>query len=203
MKKLFLSILVFNCLYNYAQNIDNKEDDYERIYVEFGQIIPMGDFKKQFDNSLHYGFWFRTKIKHYNFMDIGINFYIPKNAQPINIFKKGELHSFDSTDFTFSIGGRLSKVFRFSDNVNVEWISGFGVKFLTYNTPNTLILTEEEKEDKEDNVIFMPYLSQGLRWNYKNVGLQANMHLGETFSNLKPKENIGNFYLTFGIVYRQ
>jgi hypothetical protein len=208
MKNILLTLILLSSLINYAQNNDNIEpiEEYERVYVEFGQIIPFGDFAKQMDKSLHYGFWIRTKIKHNNFMDFGLNFYIPKDAQPIQVFKKGEFHTYESTDFTFSIGGRLSKVFKISENVNVEWVSGFGIKFLTYKTPNTLILTEEEQADeknKEDNVLLMPNLSQGIRWNYKNVGLQVHYHLGDASGNLDYKGNIGNTFLTFGIVYRQ
>ena len=203
MKKYIIIIILFQFYGIKAQKKDSLSTDYDRIYVEFGQIIPLGTLKKQFDQSLHYGFWLRTKIKHNNYWEVGFNFYIPKNAQPVQVFEKGSNHIFKSAKFNFSFGGRLSKVIELSKNTNIDWVTGFGVKLYPYSIPNTLILTEEEKEKRDGNVIFQPYLAQGLRFNYKNIGLQVHYHYGVNFQTLKLTENFGNSYLTFGVVYRQ
>jgi hypothetical protein len=205
MKNIIKVVFLLNLVKLFAQNnevIKSKKHDYERVYIELGMIQPLGQFKKQMDNSLHYGFWFRTEIKHQNFMDIGFNFWIPKSAQPIEVFHNGSYHIFESSDFNFSLGGRLAKVLPFSKKISTEWVSGFGVTFFPYQVPNTIQFNEEEKDHK--NLIISLYLSQGIRLNYKNIGLQIHYHyMPIDFVSPTLKNDFGNSYLTVGILYRQ
>jgi hypothetical protein len=205
MKNIFRIVFILNLVKFKAQNteiVKPKEHNYERVYIELGMIQPLGQFKKQMDNSLHYGLWFRTELKHQNFMDIGFNFWIPKNAQPIEIKHNGTINSYESSDFNLSMGGRLAKVFKLSQNISTEWISGFGITIFQYKVPNTIHFTEDEENHK--NILLPLYLEQGLKLNYKNIGLQVHYHyMPIELVNTYVKTDFGTSYLTFGILYRQ
>jgi hypothetical protein len=192
------------------------EDDkleYERVYVEVGLVKPFGKLSNQFELSPSYGFWFRSKIKNDDFIDIGLNIMIPKYASKINLAYKDSLFSLDSKRFGGNLGFRFAKIFPFSrvsPRNNIEWHSGFGVATLFYDANHKRyfdILNDKYKKDTDetyDFVLATIFLSQGIKLNIKNVGIQINYQFTPygLFENRIP-ENFGSQSIFFGIYYRQ
>lgn len=126
-----------------AQHIFNfsSDADYERIYVEAGIFQPLGKLSNQFEASPSFGFWFRSKIQKNDFLDLGFNFFIPKNpVQPLFKYRDTEVN-YKSKYFGANIGTRFARVFPISKKssaFNLEWSSGLGVALNVYSAPNNL-----------------------------------------------------------------
>ena len=94
MKKYYLiGVLLLNQFIVAQENTANMIE-YERVYIEVGQVVPLGKLKAQFDNSFAFGFWFRNRIIKNDFVDFGFTCFIPNkqnshcilNQSPIPIF---------------------------------------------------------------------------------------------------------------------
>ena len=74
----------------------------------------------KFEVSPSYGFWYRSRIKNNDFIDIGFNVLIPQQASSMNFI-------YNVSVFPFS---------NVSPRNNIEWNSGFGVAALFYDAIN-------------------------------------------------------------------
>jgi len=199
MKKLFLIVSCFVFYSGFAQN----NDDYERIYVEGGFVKPLGKLSEKFEMAPSFGFWFRTKIMHDDCIDLGFNFFIPKNPIDPSFRYRDSIVKYDSKYFAINIGTRFAKVIPLSvksNNLNVEWNSGIGLALNVYDAPKGL---EFEKGEHSEEILTTFYLSQGVKVNYKNVGLQCHYQWSPYGLFNSRIDNFGSQSILFGIVYRQ
>jgi hypothetical protein len=191
-----------------------EESEYERVYVEAGLVKPLGNLSNKFEMSPSYGFWFRSRIKNDDYIDIGLNVMIPKNASNINFKHKDSLFSLGSKRLGMNLGFRFAKVFPFSNvspRNNIEWNTGFGVSTLFYDANHKrydAILSGDYEENKNkesyDFVLCTMFLSQGIKVNFKNIGVQFNYQFtpyGFLEDRIEP--NFGSQSIFFGIYYRQ
>jgi hypothetical protein len=204
MKKVLIIILCATLQYGIAQTKDSvSEDDYERVYVEAGFVQPLGELSNKFELSPSFGFWFRTKMVEDDFIDFGFNFFIPKNPISPDFKYRNELVKYKSEYFAINIGTRFAKVVPLapkSNNFNVEWNSGIGLALNFYNAPDEL---EFEGQEHTEEVLTTFYLSQGIKVNYKNVGLQCHYQWSPYGLFNDRIDNFGSQSVMFGIVYRQ
>jgi hypothetical protein len=205
MKKLFLILsFVMYCVSNAQTKSDSLKVDYERIYVEAGFIQPLGNLSNKFEMSPSFGFWFRTKMFHEDFIDFGFNFFIPNNPVEPNFKYRDSVVKYESKYFGINIGTRFSKVISLSNkstSFNSEWNSGIGLALNVYDAPDNLQFRDGEHTSE---VLTTFYLSQGIKLNYKNVGLQCHYQWSPYgLFNEKLEKNFGSQSLMFGIVYRQ
>lgn len=205
MKKLFLILsFVMYCVSNAQTKSDSLKVDYERIYVEAGFIQPLGNLSNKFEMSPSFGFWFRTKMFHEDFIDFGFNFFIPNNPVEPNFKYRDSVVKYESKYFGINIGTRFSKVIPLSNkstSFNSEWNSGIGLALNVYDAPDNLQFRDGEHTSE---VLTTFYLSQGIKLNYKNVGLQCHYQWSPYgLFNEKLEKNFGSQSLMFGIVYRQ
>jgi hypothetical protein len=206
MKKLL--IIMISMLYLQAEAQDfldvSSEADYERVYVEAGFLQPIGKLSEQFEMSPSFGFWFRNKINKDDFVDLGFNFFIPKNPVALNFKYQDSIVKYKSKYFGINIGTRFSKVMVLSQkstNFNAEWNSGIGLALNVYSAPKEL---QFEKGEHSGDVLTTFFLSQGVKLNYKNVGLQCHYQWSPYgLFNERLEKGIGSQSLMFGIVYRQ
>uniref|UniRef100_UPI00404A1C81 hypothetical protein n=1 Tax=Gelidibacter sp. TaxID=2018083 RepID=UPI00404A1C81 len=204
--KALLSIL--SCLMFYVGNAQKAQDslsiDYERIYVEAGFIKPLGNLSDKFEMSPSFGFWFRSKLFHEDYIDFGFNFFILKNPSEVNFNYRDSIVRYESKYFGINIGTRFAKVIQLSHkskDINIEWNSGIGLALNVYDAPDSL----QFKDDEHTNEVLTTfYVSQGIKLNYKNLGLQCHYQWSPyRLFNEKLEKNYGSQSLMFGIVYRQ
>lgn len=201
---LYLLILLFS-EFTFSQNeSQDLFDDYERIYIEAGFVQPIGKLSDKFDLSPSFGFWFRNKLNREDFIDFGFNFFILKKPVGPNFEYRDTIVQYKSSHFAINIGTRFAKVVPLSlrkKDFNLEWNSGIGLALNFYNAPKELDF-EDGEHTKEVLTTF--YLSQGIKLNYKNVGLQCHYQWSPYgLFNDKIEKNFGSQSLMFGIVYRQ
>lgn len=201
MKKYILitAFLVFATI-----EAQNSKPDYERVYVETGFVKPLGKLSDKFDVSPSFGFWFRSRIQKKDYIDFGFNFFIPKNAPNINFKHQDSILSYKSKHFAINIGARFAKVAPLlltSNNFNFEWNSGIGLALNAYQAPDEI---KFEGDDNSGEILTTIFLSQGIKINYKNVGIQCHYQWSPYgLFNEKLPDNFGSQSLIFGIVYRQ
>lgn len=200
---IMLSIMGFQGrAQEYVENL--SASDYERVYVEAGFLQPIGKLSKQFEIAPSFGFWFRSRIEKENFVDLGFNFFIPKNPIEPKFRYRNTAVNYKSDHFAINIGTRFAKVIpmsKTSENSNVEWNSGIGIALNFYSAPDELEFAEQEYTEE---VLTTFYLSQGIKVNYKNVGLQCHYNWSPYgLFNEKLEKGFGSHSLMFGIVYRQ
>jgi hypothetical protein len=134
MNKITL-ILVFSVICNIIYSQPNAKKEYERVYIEAGAMQPLGDLKNQFDTSIDFGFWFRTKIEKSKCIDLGFNLYVPKNAKPFNYTYSDSIFILKPSRFSGMVGLKYCKIFPISShkkNIGIEWINTLAVEFIFY-----------------------------------------------------------------------
>lgn len=188
--------------------------EYERVYVEVGLVKPLGNLSNKFDISPSYGFWFRSRIKNDDYIDIGLNVMIPNQASPVKLSYNDSIFSLSSRRFGGNLGFRFAKVFplsTFSSRKNIEWNTGFGVAALFYDGNHRRYedivngsYDQNNSKVSYDFAMATILLSQGLKINFNNVGVQFNYQLtpyGLFEKRIEP--NFGSQSIMFGIYYRQ
>jgi len=204
MRKFYLILICVISQSMFAQKDSTSVDDYERIYVEAGFVKPIGKLSNQFEMSPSFGFWFRSRMNREDYIDFGFNLFVPKNPIDYNFKYRDSIVKYKSSHFGINIGTRFAKVIPLSQNrkdFNIEWNSGIGLALNFYDAPEVLIF-EEGEHTKEVLTTF--YLSQGIKFNYKNVGLQCHYQWSPYgLFNDKLEKGYGSQSLMFGIVYRQ
>jgi hypothetical protein len=204
MKRYILFIILIVSQSGLAQNNMFSDDDYARVYVEAGFVQPLGKLSNKFELSPSFGFWFRNKITHEEFIDLGFNFFIPKNPVDLSFAYRDSIVKYKSKHFAINIGSRFAKVITLSSknpNVNLELNTGIGLALNSYKAPESLEFKEGE-HSKETLTTF--YLSQGIKLNYKNTGLQCHYQWSPYgLFNDRLEKDFGSQTLMFGIFYRQ
>ncbi|MEO5775617.1 MAG: hypothetical protein ABIQ27_01850 [Flavobacterium sp.] len=200
MKNIYFLIVVLVSGFSFAQNTN----DYERVYVEAGFVQPIGKLANQFDMSPSFGFWFRNRLVKTDFIDFGFNFFIPKNPAIVNVNYQDSIIQYKSKHFGINIGSRFAKVIPMSlknNNCNVEWNSGIGIAINVYKAPEEIHF---EGDEHSEEVFSTFYISQGIKFNYKNIGLQCHYQFSPYgLFNQRIDNDYGSQSLMFGIVYRQ
>lgn len=199
--KKYIFILV--SIVFYSSKAQNNQVDYERVYIEAGFVKPLGKLSDKFEMSPSFGFWFRNRILKKDYVDFGFNLFIPKDAPNVNFKFQDSILSYKSRHFAISIGARFAKVMPLSlqsDDFNFEWNSGIGIALNTYKAPDEIDFGDDHSGETLTTFI----LSQGVKVNYKNVGLQCHYQWSPygLFDD-KLAKDFGSQSIMFGIVYRQ
>jgi hypothetical protein len=211
--KKFIFICFWAMQFSFAQDTIYKTSfDYEKVYLEVGVMQPLGNLKKQFSVSPTVGFWFRSEIKKNDYVDFGVSVIIPQHAENINYRYKDSTFSLASNNFGGTIGARFAKVFPLSvkqPKNNLEWNTGLGIMALFYDANHKRIedIISGDYEDENHSYSFgltSLMISQGVKINFKNVGLQCQYQFTPFhFLDKKLDKNFGNQSLMLGIYYRQ
>lgn len=200
--KRYILILVFFGLANLQAQ--QTTQDYERVYIEAGLVQPLGSLSNKFDTSSSFGFWFRNRIVHQDFVDFGFNFFIPRHARNVDFKVQDSNLSYKSKHFAINIGARFAKVMPLSlksNHSNFEWNSGIGLALNVYKAPEDFVF---EEGINTGEILTTFFLSQGIKINFKNIGLQCHYQLTPYgLFEKKVENNFGSQSLMFGIVYRQ
>jgi hypothetical protein len=205
MRRVLLLLISMFSIVAFSQT-ESKDSsvEYERIYIEAGFLQPIGKLSNKFDLSPSFGFWYRTKMNREDFIDFGFNFFVPKKPLNINFKYRDSVVQYKSSHFAINIGTRFAKVISLSQrktDFNLEWNSGIGLALNFYNAQKEL---EFESGEHTKEVLTTFYLSQGIKLNYRNTGLQCHYQwLPYGLFNDQVETNFGSQSLMFGIVYRQ
>lgn len=197
-------IVLLVCLLFYPIQAQKSKPNFERVYVEAGLVQPLGNLSNKFEVAPTFGFWFRSRTIQKDFVDFGFNFFISKKAPNVNFKYQDSILSYKSKHFAINVGARFAKVLPLSlesDDFNFEWNSGIGLALNVYKAPDEI---EFEGEENSGEVLTTIFLMQGIKVNYKNVGLQCHYQwspYGLFSKNLE--KDYGSQSLMFGIVYRQ
>ncbi|CAA9199268.1 hypothetical protein [Flavobacterium collinsii] len=205
MRRVLLLLISMFSIVAFSQT-ESKDSsvEYERIYIEAGFLQPIGKLSNKFDLSPSFGFWYRTKMNREDFIDFGFNFFVPKKPLNINFKYRDSVVQYKSSHFAINIGTRFAKVISLSQrktDFNLEWNSGIGLALNFYNAQKEL---EFESGEHTKEVLTTFYLSQGIKLNYRNTGLQCHYQWSPYgLFNDQVETNFGSQSLMFGIVYRQ
>ncbi|CAI2766424.1 hypothetical protein [Flavobacterium collinsii] len=205
MRRVLLLLISMFSIVAFSQT-ESKDSsvEYERIYIEAGFLQPIGKLSNKFDLSPSFGFWYRTKMNREDFIDFGFNFFIPKKPLNVNFKYRDSVVQYKSSHFAINIGTRFAKVISLSQrktDFNLEWNSGIGLALNFYNAQKEL---EFESGEHTKEVLTTFYLSQGIKLNYRNTGLQCHYQWSPYgLFNDQVETNFGSQSLMFGIVYRQ
>ncbi|MFH6986830.1 hypothetical protein ACHRVW_03705 [Flavobacterium collinsii] len=205
MRRVLLLLISMFSIAAFSQT-ESKDSsvEYERIYIEAGFLQPIGKLSNKFDLSPSFGFWYRTKMNREDFIDFGFNFFIPKKPLNVNFKYRDSVVQYKSSHFAINIGTRFAKVISLSQrktDFNLEWNSGIGLALNFYNAQKEL---EFESGEHTKEVLTTFYLSQGIKLNYRNAGLQCHYQWSPYgLFNDQVETNFGSQSLMFGIVYRQ
>lgn len=197
-------IILLVCLVFCSIQAQKSKPNFERVYVEAGFVQPLSTMSDKFEVAPSFGFWFRSRATTKDFVDFGFNFFIPKEAPNVNFKYQDSILSYKSKHFAINIGARFAKVVPLSlesDDFNFEWNSGIGLALNVYKAPDEIEFGDNEYSGE---VLTTLFLSQGIKVNYKNVGLQCHyqwLPYGLFSKNLE--KDYGSQSLMFGIVYRQ
>lgn len=199
MKKQFTIILLAFNLLSQAQN-----NDFERVYVEVGISQPIGKLADKFQTAPSFGFWFRNRFVKRDFIDLGFNFFVPSHPKTVNFKYRDSVLEYKSKHFALNIGARFVKIapLTFTKNdINFEWNTGFGLALHFYQAPKEIVFGEGEYSRE---ILTTFFLSQGLKVNYKNLGLQCHYQwLPYSLFNEKVPKDYGSQLIMFGILYKQ
>ena len=212
MKNIIL-ILIFLVIFDdcYSQIETDNKSEYERVVVEFGQIIPIGQLKTKFDSSINVGFWFRTRLSRNKFVDFGGNVYFPKNRNSINYEHKDSIYRLKLTKLSGLVGARYSKLFEVYKNINFEWNSTLGLAVLgrqaidkeEYNK-NTQKNERTKKDGDYDQALCALALAQGFKLSRKDFGISCQFQYAPySIFYKKIDSNFGSSSLIIGLVYKQ
>jgi hypothetical protein len=182
----------------------SQKKDFERVYVEAGVVQPLGVMSQKFEPSPAFGFWFRSRLIKKDYIDFGFSFFIPNRPSPLQFEYRDSVLNYKSKHFAINLGTRFVKVMPLSlknERINLEWNSGFGLALNTYQAPAEIEFAEGEYSRE---LLTTFYLSQGIKINYDNVGLQCHYQWSPYgLFNDQIRDAYGSHSLMFGIVYRQ
>lgn len=203
-KYIVISMILVVCSMQSQNTTVKFVPDYERVYVEAGYVKPIGKLADKFDLSPSFGFWFRNRILKQDYIDFGFNFFIPNNPREIDFKYRDSILKYKSEHFAINIGTRFAKVIPMSadsNDFNVEWNSGIGLALNIYKAPEEINF---EGDEHSGEILTTFYLSQGIKLNYKNMGLQCHYQWSPygVFTD-KMEKHFGSESLMFGLVYRQ
>jgi hypothetical protein len=202
MKNIVIMLLFSSVFFGQTQNLENVEK-YERVYIEVGAFNPIGTLKDKVKLSPNLGFWFKTKLRADESIDVGFN---------INYFKANEKFAYQKSDSIFisqaegvsgMIGLRYNLNYKLSKNISIDWFPSFGYGFLSHK-PQVQATNLIAKETMNRQFLSTFHLGQGIRFNVDNIGFQVQYQYVPYHIFYKHLDkNFGAQGLTFGIVYRQ
>lgn len=209
--KFIVLVLLGFCINSFSQNKNADKSEYERVVVEFGQIIPFGNLKTKFDNSLYGSFWFRTRISNRKFVDLGGHVYFPKNRNSINYEHKDSIYRLKLTKISGLVAARYNRVYEVTKNINLEWNSTLGLAILgrqaidkeEYSKINQRNVKTKEDGDYELALLAVS-LGQGFKLSRKDFGISCQYQYAPySFFTKKIDSDFGSSSLLIGLVYKQ
>ena len=198
MKKYVIILLTLTSI------CQSQNKDFERVYIEAGLVQPLGILSEKFEPSPSFGFWFRSRWIKKDCIDFGFNFFIPRQTSPIQFKYRDYVVEYKSKHFAINLGARFVKIMPLSlknDRLNLEWNSGFGLALNSYQAPAEIEFASAEYSQE---LLTTFYLSQGIKINYDNIGLQCHYQWSPYgLFNSQMLDKYGSQTLMLGIVYRQ
>ncbi len=217
MKTLTLLALVGCMAAGAQQNNDLEITDveklryYERVMIEAGMRIPMDKLGDKMGASPEAGFWFRSRLRNGDMLDVGFSAYVPTAATPFDYSDRGDVYKVSPAGASGMAGFRMCKVYDLTSSryrKSLEWMSSFGYAWFMYR--DRYAADEGPRpggsinENSALKALHTFHIGQGLRFNIDNVGFQVNYSYAPygQFSSHVPKD-FGGHALTVGVVYRQ
>jgi hypothetical protein len=171
-------------------------------------MYPLGALSTKFHPSPSIGFWVRTKVEERYSIDAGFSFYVPRRSSEFDYTIGHQIYKLDAKGFSGMVGTRFSRNFSLDKNFDLVWDSSVGYAFFMYDD------RYQRGIDKEDGTyngnsgytkgFSTIHLGQGLKLNYKNVGLQVQYQFTPYSLFYSELDNdFGSQALTVGLYYRQ
>jgi hypothetical protein len=217
MKTLRLILALLSCFAAGAQQKDaiafENVDDlryYERFMIEAGARLPLDKLADKVGISPEVGFWFRSRLRNDDMLDVGFTLWAPTDMQPFSYNDRGDRYTVSPTGVSGMGGFRMNKVYplgRGRYTTSVEWVSSFGYAFFMfrdrYSEPAQHSGTAAE-EATPLKALSTFHIGQGFRFNIDNIGLQVQYNYTPygQFSSHVPKD-FGSHSFTIAVVYRQ
>lgn len=179
----------------------------EHVYIEFGGCSPIGQLREYQKPNVNLGFWVLVQHFRDERLEVGFNLTL---AKPGNAFISRKLDSVFSNRAKAAsgmIGFRYVRKYPIGQNGHwsSEVFPSLGYAFFGYDSQ--LKATRSDGDivagERKFKALSTIHVGQGVRVNYKNVGIQAQYQFTPYDWFSRNDDTIGAHSLTFGIVYRQ
>lgn len=182
-----------------------KPSGYERVYVEAGMWQPLDNLSETVNPSVNFGFWFRTKTNEKEMIEFGFNFTVPDSNLPYEFKADGTVYRNRATGLFGMVGVRYGRSYPLSADGkrSVEIFPSLGAAFFGQRTISVENSPGIEGEERSPRSLGTVHVGQGVRLNFRNIGIQAQYQFTPYALNPHIPKNFGAQSLTFGIVYRQ
>jgi hypothetical protein len=201
MKKIYIIFLLLGIT-------SMAQAPYERVVVEAGTRIPVGNLADIMDVSPEAGAWLRSRLGNGDMLDVGGSVFIPVSTGEFDYYTRDGVFQVKAKAVSGMAGFRFNKLYVVGFNRVLEWQSSFGYAWLTYNDEQAKYRDAIEYGDSANHSYTKGFstfhVGQGVRYNIDNVGLQAvyNFTPYGMFSDYVP-QNFGSHSFTLSIIYRQ
>lgn len=212
MKKYYLLI----CLSLFGIEIIAQETKIERVKIETGIQIPLGNLANKHELSEELGVYYRTKLPFDDILDLGVKFYFPNEKYDFTYFAEDSTYSTKVKDFNFTILGKVNKHYNFNllkKEFVLEWTSGFGFNFLMFTDKEKLDKKPTWETDENGNKVWNVNsdaksltsicLSQGIGINRKKFGVSAYyIFTPYNWFSKRIEKSFGNSSMSFVLIYK-
>ncbi len=216
MKKIIHILILLFCLPMVAQQFEIDSTKIERIRVEGGLFVPLGNLCNKMGVSKEIGVYYRLKMPHNDMADLGFKFYFPENNQDFTYYGRDSTYLTQSKSFGIMALMKINKEYSFhvfTKEVTFEYTSGFGINFFLFDNKEMKNTGTETYTDENGNLVYKintdlkalmsPLVSQGFGFSRKKIGLhfQYNFTPYNWFSK-RIEKSFGNSSFSLGINYR-
>lgn len=213
MKKLIYTIIVLFCLPMVAQQYEMDSTKMERIRVEGGLFVPLGNLSNKMGVSKEIGVYYRLKMPHNDIADLGFKFYFPENNKDFTYYGRDSTYVTQSKSFGLIALMKINKQYEFhvfNKEFTFEYASGYGINFFVFDNKEIENKGTESYTDENGNLVYKittdlkalmsPLLSQGIGFTRKRLGVHFyyNFTPYNWFSK-RIEKNFGNSSFSVGL----
>jgi len=208
--KIYFALTAFAfCLTVNAQQTVTDITFYERVIIEAGVKVPVGNLADIIGPSPELGLWYRTRMPNNDMIDAGFSLYMPTNSREFDYKDGTEVYKVKPAGVSGMVGVRIDKLYILRGvhcKKSLEWSTTGGYAFFMYNDKQF-----ESGNGRTGNTAHTHakalstfQVGQGLKYTINNMGIQ--LHYNYTpyglFSDHVPG-NFGSHSFTLGLFYKQ
>lgn len=168
----------------FAQQYEMDSTRIERIRVEGGLFVPLGNLSNKMGVSKEIGVYYRFKMPHNDIADLGFKFYFPENNQDFTYYGRDSTYVTQSKSFGLIALMKINKqypIIVFNNEINFEYSSGIGINFFLFDNQEMKekgweTITDEDgnksyKLNTDIKALMSPYFSQSIGLSKKRIGI--------------------------------
>jgi hypothetical protein len=199
-----------------AQDFKKDSVSYQKIKVEQGLYIPLGNLATIMGTTHYTGLWYRKQIPHKDILELGGRILITEEKNNFYYKENDTIYNPETRAFGFVLGANLLKRYDkefLNQHVKIEWITSVGIHFLGFKDPQSKSNDTKKYQPEENTTVIVidtetkfltsPYLGQGIGLSGQKFGVQAGYnYIPFARFSKQIKENFGSGCLVISIHYK-